>query len=163
MTVGILKGAIDTPCDPDYPLRYCNTNAVAWYNGSVLPGASGDAILDSHDLWYGARKPYYIPAAFTHLYESKVGDQIIVTDAKGQVWVFIIDDIRLLNYDQVLSDTYNTSGPATVTLMTCGGVYNPSIHQMQNRLFVHATLASMGMPARLDAARPLIPFKQPWA
>ena len=163
VTVGLLRGDIATPCDPNYPYRACNTNAVAWYNGSALPGASGDSILDSHELWFGAHPPLYIPAAFTHLYETKVGDQVIVTDTKGQVWVFRVDKISTLPLPQVPGNTYDSEGPASLMLITCGGVYNPKIGMLDKRTFVHAILVGDKEPASLQPARKLIPFKQPWA
>jgi hypothetical protein len=163
MTVGLLRGTIDTPCDPNYPFRPCNTNASAWYDGSSLPGSPGTAIIDGHELWYGAKKPYYVPAVFTHLYESKVGDQVIVTDAKGQVWVFQVDKIVSLPYPQVPANTFDAEGTPGVMLYTCGGVFSPALGGLDHRFYVHAALVGTGMPATLDPARHLIPFKQPWA
>jgi hypothetical protein len=163
MAVGEVRGEIGTPCDPNYPLVPCDTNKVAWYDQSPLPGDAGDAILDSHELWYGAHPPLYVPAAFTHLYEVKVGDQVIVTDAKGQVWTFMVDQISTLAWPTVPTNMYSWDGTPSVMLVTCSGVYNPSIHGLQNRVYVHATWTQEGMPTTLDAPRPLIPFKQPWA
>lgn len=162
VSVGTIRGEIATPCDPNYPLRACNTNAAGWFDESVAPGVAGNAIIDGHELWYGAHKPLYVPAAFTHLYEAKVGDQVIVTDDKAQVWVFRVDKISILSVPKTPASFYSTGGLAALTLVTCNGVYNPKLHMLQNRVFVHATLVGEGRPSKLDAARHLIPWKQPY-
>ena len=159
VSVGLVRGAIGTPCDNRYPYRYCNTNAVAWYNGSPLPGAPGDAILDGHDNWYGPHPPLYVPAAFTHLPEAKIGDQIIITTTKGQVLVFIVDSVLTLTYPAAPSNTYTSTGKSSLMLITCGGVYNPKLGVMDKRVYVHALLVSQGLPPHLDKARKLLPFK----
>ena len=161
--VDLVRSEIGTPCDPNYPYRPCNTNAVGWFDQSPLPGAPGNAILDGHELWYGAHKPLYVPASFTHLYEVKVGDQVLVTDAKGQVFVFRVDSVTVLPLPSYPPSLYQSGGPPSLTLITCNGAYSPALHAISHRLFVHATYLSFGLPATLDAPRPLIPFRQPYA
>ena len=143
MQVGLVSGAVGTPCDPTKKTAPCNTNASAWYNGSVRPGEPGDAVIDGHVDWYGpAGSNHDIPAVFAHLDQLKVGDAITITADDGIARTFLVSALITLPYPQQPLQTYVTSGPAMVTLITCAGVYVSVAEGMNRRLYVQATVAA---------------------
>jgi Sortase domain len=140
MAVGLMPdGSVGTPCDPKKPAAPCNTNASAWYQGSVRPGEPGDAVLDSHVDWYGpAGSNHDIPALFAHLDRLKPGDLVEVVDAGGTVRSFSVTQVWRLPYPQQPPDTYAQDGPPRLTLITCVGVYVSPQVGMNQRLYVRA-------------------------
>ncbi len=140
--VGLVRGAVGTPCDPTKPWAPCNTNATAWYDGSVRPGQAGDAVEDSHVDWYGpVGSGHDIPAVFSNLNRIRLGAKVIVIDKLGASRTFVVDRITILPYPQQPANTYATDGPARLTLITCAGIYVNTTVGMNQRLYVRATLA----------------------
>lgn len=108
---------------------------VAWYDRGPRPGESGDAILNGHvDWWTG-------DAVFTHLGRLHAGDPITVVRADGTSVGFKVSSLRTVDANARLGSLFTTSGPATLTLITCTGVWNPATQSDTQRLLVTAQLA----------------------
>ena len=138
--VGLVRGAVGTPCDPRAKSAPCDVNASAWYNGSVRPGEPGDAVIDGHVDWYGpAGSNHDIPAVFANLAKLKVGATITIAGDDGISRNFVVSALIILPYPQQPPQTYATSGPPMVTLITCIGVYVNVGEGMDHRLYVQAT------------------------
>lgn len=109
---------------------------AAWYNGSVAPGLPGNAILDGHlDWWTG-------PAVFTHLGQLKAGDQVNLVRADGSQVSFSVTGEQVFGAnDRVPPAMLATTGPATVSLITCTGSWDTSRSEYLKRLVVNGTLS----------------------
>ncbi|MGH7912600.1 MAG: class F sortase, partial [Candidatus Dormibacteraceae bacterium] len=94
---------------------------AAWYDQSVAPGQPGNAILDGHlDWWTG-------PAVFIHLSSVKVGDTVTVVSADGRHLDFAVTGRQVFGADdRVPASMLATSGPATLSLITCAGAWDQS-------------------------------------
>ena len=107
---------------------------VAWYDFTSQPGAPGNAVMSAHLDYRGST------AVFWRLGDLSDGDRIVV----------VIDGERV---EYVVSNIYSTrpedadlrsiiggrSGPETLTLITCGGVWDAAEGEYEQRVIVRAT------------------------
>ncbi len=107
---------------------------VAWYDRGPAPGQPGDAIINGHvDWWTG-------DAVFTHLGRVRPGDVVQVTRADGVVVTFRITLLQRVDAGNRIPSLFAPSSRATLTLITCAGVWNPLTLSNTQRLLVSATL-----------------------
>lgn len=119
------KRNLDTAASP---------NDVAWYDLGPAPGQPGNAIINGHvDWWTG-------DAVFTRLGRVRPGDVVQVVRADGRVMTFRITLLQRVGASARIPSLFTTSGPATLTLITCAGVWNPLALTNTDRLLVSATL-----------------------
>lgn len=109
---------------------------AAWYDGSVTPGAPGNAIIDGHlDWWTG-------PGVFGHLSQVRAGDQIGFVRADGSQVNFSVTGEQVFGAGaSVPAGMLSTSGPATVSLITCTGSWDAGRSQYLQRLIVNGSLS----------------------
>jgi len=109
---------------------------VAWYQPGVTPGDAGDALFDGHlDWWTG-------PAVFWHLANLRVGDQVDVVHADGSQLVFKVDSTSTYPWNSRPDSLFTTTGPPSISLVTCSGTWDRQRQTYLSRLVVHATLAT---------------------
>jgi sortase A len=90
---------------------------TAWYNPGFRPGMDGNAVLAGHfDKKDGS------PAVFWDLEKLSEGDEIIVTDDKGQEWKFAVTKSQKhANKDFPLSTVFGNAEEPMLNLITCDG------------------------------------------
>ena len=121
------SGALETPK---------KWNEGGWYRYGANPGEPGNLIINAHyDNNYGG------PAAFWKLKNLKVDDKVNVFDTYDRKYTYkVIDsflvDINDPNRLEVFKDDQN----ATMTLITCGGIWLPGESTYNKRLVVKAEL-----------------------
>jgi hypothetical protein len=109
---------------------------VAWYQPGVTPGDAGDALIDGHlDWWTG-------PAVFWHLANLRTGDQVDVVHADGSQLVFTVDSTSTYPWNSRPDSLFTTTGPPSISLVTCSGSWDRQRQTYLSRLVVHATLAA---------------------
>ena len=108
---------------------------VAWYDGGPRPGEPGNAILNGHVGWWTG------DAVFTHLSRLRPGDLIQVVRADGSVITFKVSSLRVVDANARIASLFAPSSHATLTLITCTGVWNPLTQSDTNRVLVSAVLA----------------------
>lgn len=115
--------------------------SAGWYAKGVVPGAVGPAIIAGHiDSTTG-------PAVFLDLHKLVAGDRVMVTLSSGAVETFQVTGSRAaLKSAFPTSDVYGTTPTPTLRLITCGGVFNPSIGHYNENLIVSADLVSATKP-----------------
>ncbi|MFZ0215147.1 MAG: class F sortase, partial [Candidatus Dormiibacterota bacterium] len=98
------------------------------------PGAPGNAILDGHlDWWTG-------PGVFLHLSRVHRGDTITVVRGDHTRLQFTVTGEQVLAADaRVPMSMLTTTGPATLSLITCYGSWDTGKAEYQQRLIVDAT------------------------
>lgn len=107
---------------------------VAWYNLGPTPGAPGNALINGHvDWWTGA-------AVFTRLSELRSGDTLIVVRGDGTRLSFKVTSRQTVMAGARVASLFAPSKVATLTLITCSGVWNPLILGTPQRLLVSAVL-----------------------
>jgi sortase (surface protein transpeptidase) len=117
-------GTMQAPADPD---------TVGWYELGAGIGAPGNALLDGHVDWGGRLR------VFGLLRQLGPGDEVRLTDASGNVFSYAVDWTRLYQADSAPLDEIFEQGPAEeITLITCGGQFDFSIHMYLARWVVRA-------------------------
>jgi LPXTG-site transpeptidase (sortase) family protein len=118
-------GTMASPTDPD---------TVGWYDLGPGVGAPGNAVLAGHVDWGGRLR------AFGLLRLLEPGDTIQITDAAGNVLTYSVSWTRLVQPDSAPLDAIyeQTTDTEEVTLITCGGTFDPSIHMYLSRVIVRA-------------------------
>ncbi len=122
-------GVMQMPPDP---------KTVAWYGFTARPGSGSNAVFAGH-LDY----VHYGPAVFWNLHKLRYGDQIEITLADGTVYRYRV--VSSEAYDIFHAPVADIIGPTTydaITLITCTGSYNWSLHLYEERLIVRAQRVS---------------------
>jgi sortase (surface protein transpeptidase) len=118
-------GTMQAPADPD---------TVGWYDLGAGVGALGNALLDGHVDWGGRLR------AFGLLKELEPGDAIQITDVDGAVFSYHVAWTRLYTADNApLDEIFAQTNAEEVTLITCGGAFDPSTRMYVSRWIVRAT------------------------
>jgi LPXTG-site transpeptidase (sortase) family protein len=121
------EGTLDAPSDPD---------TVGWFMLGPGVGAPGNAILDGHVDWGGRLR------VFGLLKTLEPGDEIQVTDEDGDTLRYTVQWTRLVDADDAPLDEIYDQGPdQQLTLITCGGAFDQSIHMYVARWVVRAVSA----------------------
>jgi LPXTG-site transpeptidase (sortase) family protein len=107
---------------------------VAWYDLGPAPGQPGDAIINGHVNWWTG------DAVFTRLAQVRAGDVVIVVRADGANVRFKVTSERTVPWNARVGSLFASSPIATLTLITCTGVWNPLIQSDSRRLLVSAVL-----------------------
>ncbi len=108
---------------------------VAWYKQTARLGESGNILLAGHLNWWGVPE-----AVFFRLATLQPGDLIEVTGDDGEVYRYIVDWMEPFPAadpppDEALGPTDNES----LTLITCGGEWDVSAAEYNQRSVVRAT------------------------
>jgi LPXTG-site transpeptidase (sortase) family protein len=118
----------------DLPVNGWN---AAWYKGSPVPGALGDAVIEGH-----AGFPDQ-PMLFARLGKLKAGDQVIVVLADGSRRLFLVSSMTVLPVGVAPAGMAQPGGPARLTLITCAGHFDSDNKSYSSRLVVEATYAGL--------------------
>ncbi|NND02633.1 MAG: class F sortase [Acidimicrobiia bacterium] len=111
-----------------------NVRDVAWYRFGPSPGQAGSAVLAAHvDLSsQGA-------GVFFNLRDLEPGEIVEVAYEDGSRQPFRVE--ARVRYDKAeipLDVIFATDGPPVLTLITCGGGFNPSIESYDSNVVVYA-------------------------
>lgn len=121
------KGSMATPDDADNG---------AWYNLGAKPGQKGNAVIAGHyDKVDGS------PAVFWDIGKLVKGDEIIVTDAKGNTKKFEVTGMEKYPYDNFpMQEVFGDAAEANLNLITCEGEWNSSTGMYSHRTVIFSKL-----------------------
>ncbi len=110
-----------------------NGQLVAWYDFTSVPGAPGNAVMSAHLDYRGST------AVFWRLGDLRDGDRVIVV-LEGEPIEYVVSRIYSTRpEDADLREIIGgRSGPETVTLITCGGIWDAAEGQYDHRVIVQA-------------------------
>lgn len=120
-----------------------NFDDVGWYEGGVMPGEHGSAVIDGHfDNAMG------FAAVFRRLSEVKIGDTIDIGTHSGWTLTFIVFEIASYPRSDVPLERLfaRESGNIELNLITCSGDWIRSEQTYDERLVVYARLVSARAP-----------------
>jgi len=106
---------------------------VGWYEFGPRPGDTGSSVLAAHVAWDGRRGVFY------ELVDLPSGALIEIEFADGAVRRF--ESVALASYDKQelpTADIFRRDGPPVVTLITCGGAFNPSLRSYEDNIVAYA-------------------------
>ena len=107
--------------------------AAHYGDRTALVGARGNAVIAGHVATLSEGNVFF------NLYQLHLGDEITVQDQLDQQHRFRVADVKLVAPDDV-SVMQQTPEP-TLTLITCGGTFDPQKREFSHRLIVIATPA----------------------
>lgn len=105
---------------------------VGWFDQGPLPGHSGDAVIDGHFGLPGQ------PAVFGNLGRLQLGDGIEVVAPDGGRVAFRVVSVTTVQASAVVPGLFSRAGPARLSLITCAGAWENSLHSYTDRLIVEA-------------------------
>lgn len=111
---------------------------AGWYTKSVKPGEKGNVVIDGHyDTNTG------LPAAFWALKYIKVNDKVILKDKLNRSFEYEVIDTHYVDIkDPKRLQVFEKSNNPTLTLITCGGVWDYKDNTYNKRLVIKAKLVS---------------------
>jgi sortase (surface protein transpeptidase) len=121
-----------------------NVTEVAWYRFGPAPGQAGSAVLAAHVDLEGQG-----PGLFFRLRDLGPGDLIEVQYDDGSELAFEVQAQALYPKEELPLDViFSKEGPPLLTLITCGGGFDPDAARYDSNVVVYATPA-VDLPASL--------------
>ena len=118
-------GVMETP---DGPLN------VAWYDFSARPGFGSNAVFSGHVDYYN-----YGPAVFWRLKDLEQDDIIELRLEDGTVYQYQVFSRNQYKASEApIQEIVGRTNAEVITLITCGGTFDPSIGQYDDRVVVRA-------------------------
>ena len=145
------KAGIDAPVEPLQIIQGVMQNpsgpfVVGWYEETAMPGGEGNAVMSGHvDYWNVGEAVFWnLPPDRQALSE---GDPIVVIGSDGTEYSYAVEWQKMYGLDELTVETINGEivGPTdapSLTLITCGGDFDPVSGQYLSRYVVRATLVS---------------------
>lgn len=119
-------GELDVPRD---------AATVAWYRTGSAPGAAGSSVLAAHVDYNGER------GVFFALDRLRPGDTVRMAFDDGTSTTFdVVSRRRYRKAALPVRELFSRNGPPVLTLITCGGAFNPSTGHYEDNTVVQATL-----------------------
>ena len=109
---------------------------AGWYRGSPTPGELGPSVILGHVDTYKAG-----PVVFYRLAQLHTGNTVQVHRKDGTVAAFVVD--RVENVPKAgfpRLEVYGNTARAELRLITCGGEWNPKVHDYSENTVVFAHL-----------------------
>ena len=119
------QGIMETPDGP---------TDVAWYDFTARPGFGSNAVFSGHVDYIN-----YGPAVFWHLKDLEANDIIEVRLQDGTTYQYAVKEREMVFAAN--ADVGQIVGPTDaeiITLITCGGGFDPSVGQYDQRVIVRA-------------------------
>jgi LPXTG-site transpeptidase (sortase) family protein len=111
---------------------------AGWYVNSAKPGEKGNVVILGHN-----QDEEKVPAAFWGLKNLKVNDRVILQDEIRRNYSYRVIDIFYVDIqDPQRTQVFEETNKAELTLMTCGGIWDPAFDTYDKRLVVKAELIS---------------------
>ena len=135
--LGIVDGIMENPTGPF---------VVSWYRETARLGENGNAVMAGHvDYWNVG------PAVFYNLKELAPGDTIQVTGEDGTVYAYEVEFTELYeNASAPIEEIVSGPGGETLTLITCGGEFEPISGEYLSRYVVRAARVDTPAPDAAD-------------
>jgi LPXTG-site transpeptidase (sortase) family protein len=107
---------------------------VGWYDFTAKPGEHSNAVFSGHVDYHD-----YGPAVFWNLRNLEDGDLIEVFGENGDVLRYeVVSSSLYPANDAPVSEIIGPSQRETLTIITCGGTFDPTVRQYSHRLVVRA-------------------------
>lgn len=107
---------------------------------TALVGAAGNAVIAGHVVTLREGN------VFRNLYRVDLGDEVQVWDAGGVLRAYQVVEVKLVAPEE--TSVMDPTPDPRLTLITCGGTFDPISRTFSDRLIVVATPVSLQLPAR---------------
>lgn len=114
---------------------------VSWYEETGRLGEEDNTVMAGHLDYWGVG-----PAVFYNLADVQEDDEIRVTGDSGDVFTYQVTWGRLYRLEELnsaaIGEIVGPTQQSSLTLITCGGEFDPETGQYLSRYVVRATLAA---------------------
>jgi hypothetical protein len=130
----IVRVGVDTSGNMVVPT---NARDVAWLDQGPLPGQTNNIVLAGHIDYNG------VLGSFSGLQRLRPGDTVAI-NMDGKVWAFQIEWACLFDRNTTLaSRIMGYTATPSITLISCGGVWDPSAGTHDKRVAVRGELVKV--------------------
>ncbi len=131
-------GVLDAPIDgvgvlDDGEMEIPGADRVGWYRYGPSPGEDGSAVLAAHIAFDGRR------GVFRYLGDAVPGEVFTVTFDDGSTRAYEVAATAQYAKDALPFDrVFARTGSPVVTLISCGGEFQPSLRSYEDNIVVYA-------------------------
>jgi LPXTG-site transpeptidase (sortase) family protein len=137
-SIGVNAPVLPVGVDKNNAMAVTNESYdVGWYKLGPAPGDAGDAVIDGHLDWYDTSH-----AVFFNLKNVRTGDDIEVQRLDGVSHHFKVTGVQSVAYNASVPGLFDTTGPARLALITCGGQWDFNRREYLQRVIVDSILVS---------------------
>lgn len=109
-------------------------NVVTWYKETARLGETSNVVVAGHLNYWGLPE-----AVFYRLQDLDEGDRIELTGGDGRIYVYEVQWVRQeSNLEPPGIDVVGPTDERALTLITCGGEWNASMAEYDERTVVRA-------------------------
>jgi sortase (surface protein transpeptidase) len=118
---------------------------VSWYDQLGKIGQGGNVVMAGHvDYWNTGPNGTAGPAVFWDVRDLPAGDVIRVVGEDGKNYEYAVQWTQAYSSEELTPDTIQKdivgdTGEETLTLITCGGDFDPATGEYNKRWVVRAT------------------------
>ncbi|MEL7155087.1 MAG: class F sortase [Actinomycetota bacterium] len=133
-TVGVDAAPIDgVGVEDNGELEVPSARRVGWYRYGPAPGQAGSSVLAAHIASGG------VDGAFRYLSEAEVGDRVEVAFDDGSQQTYEIVEMAQYDKDELpFERVFARDGEPLITLITCGGTFQPSVGSYEDNVVAYA-------------------------
>lgn len=134
-TIGVEAPIVPVGLESDGTMQIPGAQEAGWYLPGRRPGATtGSAVIAAH-IDYGGQM-----GVFFRLPELALGAEISVQDDAGIVHRFVVAERFQVGKSELpVQELFRTGGEPTLTLITCGGAFDPDERRYRDNIVVRAT------------------------
>jgi len=140
-TTGVDASVVPEPVEADGALVIPVPHLVGWDEDGPAPGQPGATLLAGHIDDFG------VPGAFLRLDAVPLGATVTVDTAGGGMFRYRVVE-RLVQPQSALVSSHllQATGAPRLVLMSCGGVYDPTVHLYEDNIVIVAEQLSSSPP-----------------
>jgi hypothetical protein len=133
-TLGVEAPIVPVGLEPDGTMQIPGAHEAGWYLPGRRPGAAtGSAVIAAH-IDYDGRE-----GVFFRLPQLAVGAEVSVQDDGGTVRRFVVTErFQVGKAELPVDELFRTGGEPVLTLITCGGAFDPDERRYRDNIVVRA-------------------------
>ncbi|MDL2217470.1 sortase, partial [Christensenellaceae bacterium OttesenSCG-928-M15] len=132
---GLTSGVVEVGLEGDKIGTADSSALAAWYNGSALPGGSGNCIINGHMRWSGEE------GAFAYLADIEPGEEVVITRKDESATRYQVTRKEEYPYDELPAWVLEAGGGDRLTLISCKGDYDVNAQTSLTRMVAVCELA----------------------
>ena len=133
-SLGVDATVVDVGLESDGSMQLPGASESGWYWPGVRPGGEvGSAVIAAHVDYAGER------GVFFDLRSLEVGSEVSVVDDLGDTHLFIVTErFQVDKAGLPIDELFRVDGTGTLTLITCGGVFDQGARSYTDNIVVRA-------------------------
>jgi sortase (surface protein transpeptidase) len=133
--IGVDAAIVPVGLEADGTMQIPGATEAGWYLPGRIPGApTGSAVIAAH-IDYDGRE-----GVFFRLPEIPLGAEVTVRDAAGTDHRFVVGErFQVAKAQLPVEELFRTGGDPVMTLITCGGAFDPDRRRYSDNIVVRAS------------------------